>query len=429
VIGALRKALATDAAPAVVSTAVRSVGRMVAAIVIARMTGLDGFATFTLLVTVELISVNAINALLASPPTVLAQGRRSQLRSVLFRTAERTQTLAAWPLSLAMMGILVASGLPLLIAGAFSGYLFISTIFQARRATYIARFNSRPVLRAEALIACAAIAVPLAGMLTNADVLLTFWISQAIVHGLALLWIRPTARTLASRRAWRVARGVILRTGAKMLAGSIATSVSGRSLPLLIGWLIGPAAIGVFGAANTAAAPIRLLSGSIRGALLPRLSGARGRDAARWTGANTAKLFIIAVGGGLAIVAASAIASPLLTLVFGDEFRESQRLVPLVVAVALVALASSSVSTFRQGQGASGFCAFVRWMAAAATPLVAFAGASLGGLQGVVIGSVALEVAILAVLIVGPRQRKGHQRSRPRTTRTRGSGSMRLAHP
>ena len=375
---------------------------MAAAIIVARTAGIDGFAMFTLMVTAEMIGISALNALFAAPPSVLAPGRQTRVRNLIFGTAERYQTRAGAGLGVLGISIPLALGAPLVLSIAFGGYLAAAAIVQARRATYIASFRSRPVAAAETLIAATAVACPLFAGGLDVDVVTLFWASQAITHTAALIVLRATSITSFSPYLHRVARSAIISTGVRMLSGSLALSASGRSQAFLIGTLLGGPAVAVFGAANTAAAPIRLVAGSLRGALLPRLALRHrgvGPESSRYSRlAVAATTSVLATG----LVLGSAVAAPTLTLVLGEDFQTAERLVPFAVALALAGFASSVAATVRQSRGESGFCGLVRWVSAATVIPSATLGASLGGLPGILLACAATEIATCVALAIGP---------------------------
>ncbi len=391
-----------DAFAAAGSTAVRSAGRLAAMVSVARLGGVDGVAFVTLCVTVEIIVISALNALFAGPAAVLCPGRRSDLRRLIHRVAERSQLLVGMLVSGVGLGVLAFSGI-----GAESGvaavlfvlYLSVAAAFQAKRSTRISEFHARPVLAWELAIAAAAVGAPVGSTIWSGDPVAWFWGGQLLVQLVAVLSLSVGRHPVAAgARVRRVARRSLLSTGWKMLAGSVAVSLAGRTQPLIIAVLLGPVGVGMYGAANAFGAPLRMAVASVRGVVLPRFAKAHRGGGVAIATVRPGWIF----GGAGAVVAGvgvSGLVAPwLLGGLFGSEFVSAAPLVPLVVLHAIIASAGAILATLRQAEGQSGRCAAIRWCAAAATPPLMWVGGMTGGVPGLLLALVVSELAVVASL-------------------------------
>lgn len=402
-IARVRSLIVSDAAAAGASSAVRALGRLIAAVALTRSAGLESMGVFAILSAVEAILVSSINALLASPAAVLAP-RHPKLSASICAAAERLQL---WT-GAAVNGLLLAIACslsdafePALIA-AFSAMLFSAFVFQAKRSTLIVTRRARVVLYAELAIAAATALAPIAAVLFGVDPLTALLLAAAGTQLIAsAAWSLRAPRARVSTR--RLARS-IARLGAGMLGGSVAVSISGRCPPLLISAILGLDAAGIFAVASTFAAPIRMVSGSIRGPLLPRLAAMRSRRPIIQQSAPTAVV-------GAAAVAACfwPISAPLLEAVFGADAAAAAHAAPLALLLALFATVSSLIVTEQHARKNVMRSTAVRAAHAALAPLAMLAGIAAAGLEGALVGLCLAELAAVFALRSPPRTDSRHQ--------------------
>ena len=387
-----------DAPIAAASTVLRSVGRMLLALMVARSAETSAFALFTLLIAIEAIVVCAANAMYASPAAVLIQKRSVRLQHMINACAESWQRATGL---LVGMGSLLAWGTGLVTAdlGITIAVAMAAIIeYQGRRSTYISLFRSRQVLASEIAIALigALVALPL---LQEAP-LLAFWLGQAAAHSLALAIVRPAPR-LHECRGWqrRLIRRSLLALGTKMLVGSLAVSLTSRTQPILLAVTIGSTGVATYGIAAMCAAPIRLAGGAIRGVALPRFAAARtNKQRSNWPPTRCV-LFAIGTAAALGLLS-----WPMSTVVvpefLGSQHAHAVRYVPWLVATAVLASAVSLASAACQACGKSGTTATTRWILALAAPLVLYQLGTSGGLMMFILGLLLLEVVAGVILLI-----------------------------
>ena len=381
----------SDAAMATGSNAIRALGRLLATVTIARVGGVDAVGLLTITIAVEAILISMLNAMFASPATVLCPGRRSSIRAIIHAKAEQIQAIAGMILGASAVLIGLAFRLEMIFVLALASYFLLASVYQARRSTRLAEFRSRRVLAAELVIAPIGVLGPLAAPWLGMDPLAAFWLAQAFAHGLGFLFL-PAALMgeVPRRRATQVARGSILRTGREMMTGSLAASMSSRTHAFLITLVLGQAPVGIYGASNTFAAPIRMLSGAIRGVILPRLAERQRRGAqvrVNWWITTVALISVVAAAWSSAMIAPAAVYA-----IYGDKFSEAASLVPVCVVLALVGMATSMAACVRQAAGESRYVARIRVIASIVSPVL-FAGALFTGDLG--------EAVMVCVIIEG----------------------------
>lgn len=358
-IGTLHAILKKDATWAASASAARSIGRVATLVLLARSAGVSEIAAFTLLISIETIAISALNALFSSPQSALAPGRRKELRAAIARESERLQCLFGLALGLGGMCIAWSMGAVNDVVLAFCATLISGSAFQAVRSTRITGFRTKPVFATELLVASLGFACPIAAVQIGSDPLEWFWIGIATGQLAGFIWLRQRTRPLASRRSRITVRGALLSTGLKMLAGSIALSLTHRIQPALIGGMLGSPALASFGVANTLASPIRMASGMARGVLLPRLALThRTVTQARFTRKQRWAASLLCVVATLMLTTGGPLALPVL---FGESFRGVGLLGGLLILHACLASMSSVVASLAQAHNRSGACALTRW--------------------------------------------------------------------
>ncbi|MEM1331423.1 MAG: hypothetical protein AAGG07_12780 [Planctomycetota bacterium] len=409
-IGWTARLVRSDGALAASSNGVKSLGRLAATIVVARIGGVDAVGLLTITIAIEAILISTLNAMFASPAAVLCPGRRRSLRAIIHTEAERMQLVSGVVLAAGTAIAGLVAGLDPVLSIILAAYLSLAITYQARRSTRLTEFRSGRVFAAELLIAVLGLAGPLAALLFELDPVALFWSAQAAAHLIGIIWLPSAARSAApAPRATRIAQGMLLTTGRAMVMGSLANSLSLRSHAFLISFLLGREAVGLFGAASTFAAPIRMLSGALRGVMLPRFAQ-RQRSGGEL---NRDRRVMLAALLGVAASAwvADLLAPLMIGVVYGSEFEGAAVLVPLCVVLALLAMMSSIVACTRQAAGESGAVARIRVVCALVTPVLFGFGLMTGGLAYGLSWCIIAELACLLVLW-SPRSGKVRARGR-----------------
>lgn len=115
-------------------------------------------------------------------------------------------------------------------------------------------------------------------------------------------------------------------------------------------------------------------------------------------------MVVCALAAGTLVV--SALCAPIVVpLAMGEAFATAAPLVPLALGYAMLGAATSVAATSMQARGQSGRCAMLRWLAATLTLPTIWVGGVIGGVPGVLVGSMLIEGATLAVMLMGPRGR------------------------
>ncbi len=393
----------SDASQATMSTVVRSVGRIVALIVLARVADVNTVAVYTIMTALEQVIISAANAMCSSPAAVLSAGRRDALRTAALRCAERIQIWASIPLvTIAVVGFVVWGHASDIEALAFGAVLFSGIAYQARRSSMIALFRSTRVLVVELCIAASIALGPVAAWIDDSDPLLALWGALGLVQLSAVLWL-PFRAARMPVRVCRVIRRSILRTGWRMLAGSLAVSASGRSQSLILSAFVAPGVVAMYGIANSFAAPVRLIGGAVRAPLLPRIAMCDKASVAavvqpRWI---LGAIALVTVGS----LVAQAAAPVCIELVYGPRYVSAASLVGPLVAWALTWCVGSLLVVAHQAAGRSGWCAVVRWFGAALAVVGMIIGEAALGVVGIVWAALLSEVAVVAVFVSRLRTR------------------------
>lgn len=404
------RALQSDASRATASTVIRSVGRIVAMIVLARVADVGTLAIYTVMTAVEQVVVSAANAMCSSPAAVISAGRRDELRRAALLSAERMQVWSAVPIVvIAVAGFIVWGAAPDIEALAFGAALLAGIVYQARRSSMIALFRSSRILWAEMVIAAAVALGPVIAVNGSGDPLVMLWVLLAVSQ-LAALPLLSISSARASKRAMRVVRRSIVSAGWRMLAGSLAVSAGGRSQSMILAAFVAPGMVAMYGVANSFAAPIRLVGGAVRAPLLPRIA----LCSAESVRAAVTPVRMAAVVAAIAACSllAQAAAPACIALVYGDRYAEAAQLVGPFVAWALVWCVGSLLVIAHQAAGRSGWCAAVRWVGAAGAVGGMVAGAAVFGVTGVVWAALLGEAAVVSVFVSGLHPRRARVLSR-----------------
>jgi O-antigen/teichoic acid export membrane protein len=270
--------LRADKTAALAGSALRSVLRVAAAVTVARMTDAHGFASFVTLTAIETIGTALAGAAISNPLITLLPARGKAATHAMLATASRWGWVAAaifgicgWALARGMLG---SSAIE---ATAFSAFVVASTLSTPSRAKLTAGFSSRVVLTADAAGASLAVvtvwSLALAGTFSGNECV---WI--ALAAGAALTaWIlrRSSGRSVGHAvdpATSATATKDMKRLAVPMVIGSAGVTASSRLQPFALEAAAGASAVAVFGAAQSLAGPLRLMSMSLSGLVRPRLA-------------------------------------------------------------------------------------------------------------------------------------------------------------
>ncbi len=379
------------------SNAVRSACRLVAMVFVARTGGVEAVGWLAMTVAIEAIVISTLGAFFASPAAVLAPGRRRTLRLVVHRHAEQLQSRSGLVLALACALAGISAGVEFTLVLSYCSYMAVAPLYQSRRSTHLSEFSSRRVLAAECMIGLFGVTGPAIAPRLSLDPLTSYWAAQAIGHGVSFLWVPAACPNIRARASASIAaRRSILATGRAMVLGSLANSCSVRLHPILISIMLGSASAGLFGAASTFGAPIRMLGGTLRGVLLPRF-------ARRQRVLSRTDLGLLTLAGVLLAMAACCglvkVLAPIgVQTFFGPEFVDAAALVPLCVLLALMGTATSVVVCLRQASGESHMVARVRVVCSGLAVFLFMIGILTGGLAAGILGCTIAEFLCLLVL-------------------------------
>ena len=269
--------LKADKTAALADSALRSVLRVAAAVTVARMTDAHGFASFVTLTTIETIGTALAGAAISNPLITLLPARGKVATGAILAVARRWSWAAAavfggggWALA---WGVLGTSAIE---ATAFSAFVGASTLSTAHRARLTAGFRSQRVLAADAAGASLA-AVAIAGLaagstLTGNECVWIALAAGAVLSAWMLRWSAGSFGHVADDANDDAAAADMKRLAVPMVIGSAGVTVSSRLQPFALEAAAGAAAVAVFGAAQSLAGPLRLMSMSLSGLVRPRLA-------------------------------------------------------------------------------------------------------------------------------------------------------------
>lgn len=135
--------------------------------------------------------------------------------------------------------------------------------------------------------------------------------------------------------SWNAARQLV-RVGRSAAIGDLMNALSYRSDMLLLMWLSGPTAVGIYALAVQALEPVWVLAGSAASGLLIDLPKQEAESWKRRVAATTRRAMVVTAGAVVAVLAAM----PLIVAVAGPGFAATP-LVALVLAPGIVLLAAS----------------------------------------------------------------------------------------
>ncbi len=361
---------------------IRSLGRSVAAILLARQVAPNAFGVFAILMAIEAAWIGLINARYCMPMITLAPGRSESRRVALERVALRWQT--AWGVGTGLFWVMAAllvmvfsdvkttSGLHGLGAVLLPFGLAIgaTTIGQGGRAYWNGRFRSGRVFLADVL-SVAPVLVLMAAAIRPLDLSAhaILWWGLAVGQTLGLLVLRtPRPSAEIDREIAIEARKDLAETGRPMLTGSLAYSAAGRCHPMIVAGVAGGAVAGLFGAAMTLAGPLRLVATSSISMVRPRLSRFRNQQLHRQAAVVLLlTLSAFALAGSVGVALAMLVGPTLIGGLLGERYLPSASLVPWAVAYAALAGATSTLAVVLQTYGQAGRATRLRMASAMLT--------------------------------------------------------------
>jgi O-antigen/teichoic acid export membrane protein len=241
----------------------------------------------------------------------------------------------AWVVVVALLGTVA----PQLLGGATQSFTAQSRMDTA------ARFGLVTNLLSQALGMLSALAVGTASAVWAART----GVSAAVAPAW-LLALDPRRRreVLRPRAPWAVPAGwwpFALRTWAAGLLGIVVLS---RSEVLVLQWLSTPAAVGLFALAAGVASQVAAPVAAIIGPLVPAAAGIVAVAPARISEAFGRVTRVAGVGTGLLVATAAPALSPLVGLLYGDDFAAAgPMLAAMIVAVGLSMLALPATAFLR----------------------------------------------------------------------------------
>ena len=289
----------------VAATGLRSLGRLALGVALVRVAGAEVFASFALLVALEVVAATLTQCLATAPLVTLAPQlgpeRAASLHAHVSATAQRWLRAGTLPAAgVAWLATGVAPSLALLFAVACAGVCAV----QVEQGWYRARFASHWALLGDVLALGGAGGGLALGAWLGRDPLVALLTGQVLGLG-AAWWVM---RSPAPSGEVGPALQQRLRGLAKpMLIGSLAYTASSRLYPFMLEWTADVAQVAIFAAALTLSAPVRVGASACAAALRPRLAACdwsrgwptplrlclAGVGAGAWIGAGLA-----AMGGG-----------------------------------------------------------------------------------------------------------------------------------
>ena len=361
--------------------ATRSLSRMLAAVLLARVCGLELYGVFVICVAIESIATALLNACNLAPMLSIGPGLPDSHRDAFLRhAAARHIRWSIWvAITCGLFATMISDAdLGWLCWGAFALAVFSSSALNAVRAIQQARFQLRRGFAAEVtgfLVPVAA--VWLTASCEPSDVLTVYFITWALAAGSAAasclpLWSRrDTGAALVPRDVMRR----FDRMGLPMAVGSAANTACSRVQPFVLQAAAGAATVSAFGVAATTIGPIRMLSMALSSVVRPRLALLQERATEAWSLATKVCL-LIAAAGACGILLALMVGASVIAWAFGAEYAHVGQLLPLacifatleataailVVAIQVMHADGAAIAT-RMRVGVSGLSILLVWPA------------------------------------------------------------------
>jgi len=333
--------------------AARSLSRLFAAVLLARICGPELYGVFVLCIAIESVSTALLNACNLAPMLSIGPGLPEDQREAFLRHAARRHV--RWSVGFGLAGSAIAMAISTTQLGwlywtAFALAMIGGSCLNAVRAIQQARFQIRRGFTAEVLgVAVPVLAVALTKTCDPASVLTVYFLTAAIAAGAAsvsLLTSWPDHQTAILSMVPPTVRIRFARMGLPMAIGSVANSACSRIHPFVLQAAAGFAAVGTFGVASTTIGPIRMLSMALCSIIRPRLSllSSQGPNA---LGLASKICALLAILGAIGVLLCLLVGTQAITWVFGADYAAVGELLPLacifatleaIAAVLVVAL-------------------------------------------------------------------------------------------
>jgi O-antigen/teichoic acid export membrane protein len=306
---------------------------------------------------------------------------------------------AGWIVALALLGTLA----PQVLGGATQSFTVQSRMDVAAKFALVTNLLSQALSMLSAVLVGTASAVWAARTGVNAAVAPTW-----------LLALDPRRRrdVVRPRAPWVVPAGwwpFALRT---WVAGLLGIVVLSRSEVLVLQWLSTPAAVGLFALAAGVASHVAAPAAALIGPLVPAAAGVVAVAPARVPEAFGRVTRVAGVGTGLLVATAAPALSPLVGLLYGDEFTAAGPMVAVMTAsVGLSMLALPSTAFLRARKRTAQLLGWTAVAAAVDVVLVLALARPLGA-WGAVVAFLCTGLVLAAGLVVDELACEGLPRRR-----------------
>lgn len=319
-------------------------------ITMAQFAGVEGFATYTLLLMTMVIFHLLPSALFIIPFLNLGGGLSSQLKFALTRWAWRGILITALLFAvLSATAFLVLPNLKLttLESTGFITAAIVSLFHQYIRAQLQAAFKQRIALLCDILTITIHILSALCIWHFGATVLAAFFWGTTIsasCGSLAKVFIgkingkEEDKDDQSTKELLRKAS----HSGRAMLVGSLANSTCTRVQPFAIGLIASMQQVAQYGAIWTLVGPLRMLSVALTSILRPRLSKYYNTQQTKRFHSNFRHALMLVAAFGFAAIVCSFFLGPLvMRKLFGEDFEVASHLLPLSLLYATIDASTS----------------------------------------------------------------------------------------
>jgi O-antigen/teichoic acid export membrane protein len=187
-----------------------------------------------------------------------------------------------------------------------------------------------------------------------------------------------------------------LRETFSFLLSDLARRVSIRIDVIMLGLVLGPAAVGAYGAASRVVALLLFLPHFAGMALLPRIARLHAEDAPGLRLLFRQSLRLAVLAGIPAAAGLWLIADDLVLLIFGPGFVDAVPLLRLLAALVAIEALRSLLAVFLTGCDLQGWRTAAEWAALALAVLLQAVGIRMAGPAGSAVALLLSELALLA---------------------------------
>ncbi|MCC6784121.1 MAG: hypothetical protein IT457_14860 [Planctomycetes bacterium] len=339
---ALLRGSRADAWHGFVRVGVNAAARVGLGVGIARSASTESFAIWVALGTVEVLAATVLSSgWLTALASIAPRLSRAEGDALLAAGARRGLLWSALTTALLMAlapvaAILGVDPLVALASAASTGAWLSSTVCAT---LLVASFRSATAAQAQALAYLPAFLALGICAAQGSDPLLAVFLASAGGQLGAALWM-DRALPAVPRDAVSAERlHEVAVAGRVALFGSLANSVCTRVQPFVLAALGGPLAVGLYGAANTLAGPLRVFAGAVGDVLRPRLAKHQGPHGDAATARRLLALAALSIAGGGAVLlgACTWYGDAIGTAIFGERFRGLGRVLPAAASFVLLA--------------------------------------------------------------------------------------------